>query len=49
MKSYPDKPRLIRATLRAMGWKPFLVGLLLVPVVSEGDLFYLLINKINII
>jgi len=35
---YPDKPSLFRATIRTMGWKPFLAGLLLIPFVRGYDL-----------
>jgi len=35
---YPDKPSLCRATIRTMGWKPFLTGLLLIPFVRGYDL-----------
>ena len=31
IKLYPDKPSLFRATIRTMGWKPFLIGLLFIP------------------
>ncbi|CAF1451360.1 unnamed protein product [Adineta steineri] len=31
LKQTKRKPSLIRATIRAMGWKPFLTGLLLIP------------------
>jgi hypothetical protein len=34
MKRSPQKPNLIRATIRTMGWKPLLIGLLLIPLVS---------------
>ncbi len=34
-KRYPDKPSLFRATIRTMGWKPLVIGLLLIPVVSR--------------
>ncbi|CAF2928196.1 unnamed protein product [Rotaria sp. Silwood2] len=33
-KRNPDKPSLIRATLRTMRWRPFLIGLNLIPSVS---------------
>ena len=33
-KSNPDKPSLIRATLRTMRWKPFVIGLILIPTAS---------------
>ena len=35
VKRDPDNPSLIRATIRAAGWKVFLYGLLLIPVVSD--------------
>jgi hypothetical protein len=34
IKRSPEKPSLIRATLRTMGWKPLFIGLLLIPMVS---------------
>lgn len=34
LKNYPDRPSLLRATIRTMGWKPFLTGFLLLPFVS---------------
>ncbi len=34
IKRFPENPSLIRATLRTMGWKPLLIGLLLIPLVS---------------
>jgi hypothetical protein len=37
---YPNKPSLFRATIRTMGWKPLLTGLLLLPFVSEYDRNY---------
>jgi hypothetical protein len=41
IKRYPNKPSLLRATIRTMGWKPLLLGLLLIPLVS---LFFILIE-----
>ena len=35
VKRDPDNPSLIRATIRAAGWKVFFYGLLLIPVVSD--------------
>ncbi|UJR34945.1 hypothetical protein I4U23_027723 [Adineta vaga] len=32
LKRNPHNPSLIRATLRSMGWTPFLIGLLLIPI-----------------
>ncbi len=34
IKLYPENPSLIRATLRTMGWKLLLMGLVLIPIVS---------------
>ena len=34
IKQNPNKPSLIRATLCTMRWKPFLIGLLLIPLVK---------------
>ena len=34
MKSSPDNPSLIRVTLRTMGWKPLLIGLPLILMVT---------------
>ena len=36
IKRNPDRPSLIRATVRTMGWKPLFTGLLLLPYVSRG-------------
>ncbi len=35
IKRYPQEPNLVRATLRTIGWKPLLIGSLLVPTVSK--------------
>ena len=35
LKRSPSEPSLSRATLRTMRWKPVLIGLWLIPVVSE--------------
>ena len=35
IKRRPDNPSLIRATIRAAGWKVFFYGLLLIPLVSD--------------
>jgi hypothetical protein len=35
----PQNPSLIRATLRTMGWKLLLIGLLLIPLVSQDKHF----------
>lgn len=45
-KQNPEKPSLIRATLRTMGWRPLLISFLLLPSVSINvliDNFYLLL------
>ena len=44
LKQYPEKPNLIRATIRTIGWKLFLLGLLLIPMVS-----FMLICHIHLI
>lgn len=48
IKYYPNKPSLLRTTIRTMGWKPLLNGLLLIPFVSQYKSFSLL-NIIYII
>ncbi len=35
IKRHPDNPSLVRATLRTIGWKPFLLGFLLLFTVSK--------------
>ncbi len=35
MKQYPQAPSLVRATLRTIGWKPLLIGSLLILSVSK--------------
>ena len=37
IKRCPQNPNLIRATLRTMGWKLILFGLLLIPLVSKDN------------
>ncbi len=39
LKRCPQNPSLIRATLRTMGWKFILIGLLLIPLVSKSHYF----------
>ncbi len=34
VKRHPENPSLVRATLRTMGWRLLLLGLLLIPIVS---------------
>jgi hypothetical protein len=34
MKSRPTNPSLFRATIRAMGWQPFIIGSFLIPLVN---------------
>ncbi|CAF4229409.1 unnamed protein product [Rotaria sp. Silwood2] len=43
IKQYPQEPSLIRATLRTMGWKPLLVGCLLIPTVAPLEITLVII------
>lgn len=33
-KSHPTNPILLRATIRTMGWRPFIIGAFLIPLVN---------------
>jgi hypothetical protein len=44
-KRYPDKPNLLRATIRAMGWKPFLIGCVFIPRVNILHLNLILFDE----
>ena len=37
LKQTNHQPSLIRATVRTTGWRPFLLGLLLIPIVNESS------------
>jgi hypothetical protein len=39
IKRDPNKPSLLRATIRTVGWTPFMIGCLFIPSVSLFDRF----------
>jgi hypothetical protein len=45
IRQYPDNPSLIRATLRTLGWKPFVLGLL--EIINVSDILSNLTYSVN--